>query len=299
MEVFDTSKSILQTIQTPELNARNIQLLVKRDDLIHTEVSGNKWRKLKYHVQHFYSSRKTHILTFGGAYSNHLLATASSCNSLNIPSIGIVRGDELNPQSNHVLARCEALGMQLHFVSRDEYTLRDMSEYHEELIQEYPNAYIIPEGGATYYGMIGCQELIKELPPFNHIFVAQGTTTTSCGLALGGEFYKTHVVPVLKGFDSLNEMSKIYLKSGFSDDLIKGILEGIVVHSDYDFGGYGKFTDELIQFIENCDKNLQLPLDKVYTGKAFYCLMQEIQKKEYENQTIVFLHTGGLVAGAI
>ena len=125
---FDTQKSILQTIEMDRLAKRNIQLFVKRDDLIHNEVSGNKWRKLKYIVADFMQSKKKQILTFGGAYSNHLLATASACNQLKIPSIGVVRGEELTISSNPVLKRCNELGMKLHFVSREEYSLRYMKE---------------------------------------------------------------------------------------------------------------------------------------------------------------------------
>lgn len=292
--LFDTEKSILQEIQLDELKARNIRLLVKRDDLIHPEVSGNKWRKLKYIVAHFKDSKKEQILTFGGAYSNHLLATASACNQLGIKCIGLVRGEELTADSNPLLKRCAELGMVLHFVTRDEYALRGMKEYYEELIVQFPNSYIVPEGGANYYGMIGCQEIIKELPPFDHLFVAQGTATTSAGLTLGATKQKIHVVPALKGFDSKKEMTQLYLKSGFEDDLIEELLQAVEFHPDYHFGGYAKTTEELLDFIEYCDKNLQLPLDEVYTSKTFYCLLKTIENLRFDNSTIVFLHTGGL-----
>ncbi len=292
---FDTGKSILQEINDANLAARGIRLLVKRDDLIHPEVSGNKWRKLKYIIEHFRQSKQERILTFGGAFSNHLLATASACNLLNIPCTGIVRGDELNAGSNNLLKRCRELGMHLHFVTREEYALRTMKEYHEELILQFPGSYIIPEGGANYYGMIGCQELVKELPECDHIFVAQGTGTTSCGLLIGITKQMLHVVPAIKNFDAINEMSLLFKKSGFEDGLVKELLEQVVVHDEYHFGGYAKQTKELADFIENCGKKLQLPLDKVYTSKAFYGLMQEIQNESYNNTAIVFIHTGGLL----
>lgn len=294
MMLFDTKKSIVQELQIDRLKQRNIQLLVKRDDLIHPEVSGNKWRKLKYTIEHFRQSKKEHILTFGGAFSNHLLATASACNALKISSIGVVRGEELSGTSNSILKRCEELGMRLHFVTRDEYALRGMKEYHEELITEFPNSYIVPEGGASYYGMIGCQEIMREIPSCNHVFVAQGTSTTSCGLVLGATNQTIHVVPAIKGFDSNQEMTQLFRKSGFEDNLIEELLQSIEVHHDYHFGGYAKWTDELLEFIDFCDKKLQLPLDKTYTAKAFYGLMQEIEKPSYDNQKIVFLHTGGV-----
>lgn len=292
--LFDTRKSILQEINDKELSARGITLLIKRDDLIHPEVSGNKWRKLRYIIEHFKQSRNERILTFGGAYSNHLLATASACHQLRIPAIGIVRGEELSEEANPLLKRCQELGMYLHFVTREEYALRGMKEYHEELILEFPNTYIIPEGGANYYGMIGCQEIIGELPAFDHIFVAQGTSTTSCGLLLGINGQQLHVVPSIKNYDSKKEMSILLSKSGIEIDLTEELLNGIQVHEMYHFGGYAKVTDELADFIDYCEKKHQLTLDKVYTAKAFYGLMQEIKKTDYNHSTIVFLHTGGL-----
>lgn len=292
--MFDTRKSILQEITIESLTNRNICLLVKRDDLIHSEVSGNKWRKLKYIIEHFRQSKSERILTFGGAYSNHLLATASACNLLQIPSIGVVRGEELTASSNNLLTRCEELGMQLHFVTREEYTLRVMKEYHEELILQFPNTYIVPEGGANYYGMIGCQEIVSELPECNHIFVSQGTGTTSCGLLLGVSNQQLHVVPSIKNFDSSGEMRSLYRKSGLDDDLIDELFENLIIHDNYHFGGYAKYTEELFQFIEECNSIHQLPLDKTYTAKAFYGLMHEIQNPSYDNSTVVFIHTGGL-----
>lgn len=293
--IFDTGKSILQEINDEQLRNRNIRLFVKRDDLIHPEVSGNKWRKLKYIIEHFRQSKNENILTFGGAYSNHLLATASACNQLNIPAIGIVRGEELNSSSNDLLKRCSELGMRLHFVPREEYELRGMKEYHEELILQFPNSYIIPEGGANYYGMIGCQELVKELPECNHIFVAQGTGTTSCGLLLGIDQQQLHVVPAIKNFDSKGEMRSLCRKSGFDDKIIDELFEKLIIHNDYHFGGYAKQTDELTGFIDFCNNTYQLPLDKVYTAKAFYGMVQELQKKHYTDSTVVFIHTGGLL----
>lgn len=293
--MFDTGKSLLQKINEEQLTARGITLLVKRDDLIHPEVSGNKWRKLKYIIEHFRQSKNERVLTFGGAFSNHLLATASAGNQLGISSIGIVRGEELSVASNPLLKRCEELGMHLQFVSREEYTLRSMKEYHEELILQFPNSYIIPEGGANYYGMIGCQELVKELPECDHIFVAQGTGTTSCGLSIGITRQTLHVVPAIKNFDSKNEMKSLFMKSGFEDGLTEELLENIVVHNDYHFGGYAKQSKELTDFIEYCGKKHQLPLDKVYTSKAFYGMMQELQKEAYNHSTVVFIHTGGLL----
>jgi len=295
---FDTSKSILQEVIHPDFSSKGIQLFVKRDDLIHSHVSGNKWRKLNYNFQQFMQSKKDRIVTFGGAFSNHLLATACACHELSISCIGIVRGEELSPNSNRVLQECSRLGMQLHFVSRMEYEMRHDKEYLEELAIDFPNSFFIPEGGANYLGIIGCQELLNEVHfEIDQVFIAQGTTTTSCGVLMHDRCKKLHVVPVLKGFDSLEEMRNLYAKVGIPGELIDELLSKIVVHSESHFGGYGKWTDELLAFIEYCQKNYSLPLDKVYTAKAFSALMDEVNKGNLNNQKVLFIHTGGLFAG--
>ncbi len=292
---MDTSTSVLQELKISKFADRGMRVLVKRDDLIHPEVSGNKWRKLKYNMEQFRSLRKEHLLTFGGAYSNHLLATASACHSQGISSIGLVRGEELSIRSNPLLMRCSELGMQLVFISREEYALRGMKEYHEELVLRYPNSFIVPEGGANYYGMIGCQEILSEVQEaYDHVFVAQGTTTTSCGLLLSLNDAHLHVVPVLKGFDALREMRILLDRTGIDSDVIEELLAKVTVHSEGHFGGYAKVTDELLSFIESVKSELGLPLDMVYTGKTFYRMLQELEHPDYDNKTILFIHTGGL-----
>ena len=291
---FDTSESILQTLK--EFNSNGINLLVKRDDLIHEFVSGNKWRKLKYSLLQATSKGKTGILTFGGAFSNHLVATASACHALNFKSIGFVRGNELNSDSNKTLKKCHELGMNLVFLDRETYSQRNDYDYLNELKNDYPDYFIVPEGGANFYGIIGCQEIWNEIPQkIDHIFVSQGTTTTSCGLLLGlPEKTTIHVIPALKGFDSLSEMKKLLKNTLFEEDLIEDLIQKVVVHSEFHFGGYGKHTQELLDFIKDIKLKYEIPLDHVYTGKAFFAMLNEIKKPDYKNQTIVFLHTGGL-----
>ncbi|MNJ84504.1 D-cysteine desulfhydrase [compost metagenome] len=301
MELFDTSKSILQEINLGS-GFRNVRLLVKRDDLIHSEVSGNKWRKLKYNIELVQFQKKDGILTFGGAYSNHLLATAAACHLAGLKSIGIVRGEELNENSNENLRRCSELGMELKFVSREEYDSRNEKISQETWKEEYPFYLLIPEGGSNYYGMVGCQEIWKELPErVDHLFVAQGTTTTSCGLLVGGsEHTEIHVVPVLKGFDSKAEMKKQLFPFLVDEETIIENLNRVVVHGESHFGGYGKWNDELLDFIGFCQKEYDLPLDKIYTGKAFYALMEWLKLQDFPTpQTIVFIHTGGLMNGGV
>jgi len=297
--MFDVSKSLLQKLELNELNTQSIELFVKRDDLIDEHVSGNKWRKLKFNVEQAKSLKKNGILTFGGAYSNHLVATAAACHKSGLKAIGIVRGDELNETSNPTLRQCVDFGMELHFVSRLDYAARYEKSYHEELNFEFPNYLIVPEGGANYYGMIGCQEILKETPnDFDYVFVAQGTTTTSIGLALAiPENSNLMVVPVLKGFDSLSEMKSLLGYTGFEVSMIEDVLAKVIVLDEYHFGGYGKYTDELLDFMEQIYSGTQLPLDPIYTGKVLYAIQDWVLKNDIKNKRILFIHTGGIQGG--
>jgi 1-aminocyclopropane-1-carboxylate deaminase len=299
MSRFQTERSILQELQFPDWEKRSIRVLVKRDDLIDPYVSGNKWRKLKYIIELALHQQRTGILTMGGAYSNHLLATAAACEQFGLKSIGLVRGEELTADSNENLQRCAAMGMELKFISRDEYSERNEKERQEIWKQQYPDYLLVPEGGATYHGLIGCQEIWTEInEPIDHVFVAQGTTTTSCGLLLGSDESTTvHVVPVLKGFDSLAEMRPLLYQFLIDNELVSEYLNRVVVHPEAHFGGYAKVTDELIEFIEFCAKNLDLPLDRVYTGKAFYALFKALESEGFNGKTVLFVHTGGLLNG--
>lgn len=289
-------KSILQRIETPEWNYREVEVWVKRDDLLHDEVSGNKWRKLQYNLAQAVHGKYTGIFTFGGAYSNHLLATAFAAKATGLRAIGFVRGDELNPDSNETLKRCSELGMELQFLSREMYALHSDKQFVDELKLENPSFYSIPEGGGNYYGMVGCQAIWKELPEnVDHIFVAQGTTATSCGILLGlPENCQLHVVPVLKGFESLETMKSMLQWFLFDEELVEELVSKIQVHDAFHFGGYAKYTRELLEFIQEMYHTHQLPLDPVYTAKAFFCMKETLKDPSFDGKKIVFVHTGGL-----
>lgn len=293
---MDVKRSILQEITSESLKNRGISLFIKRDDLIDAKISGNKWRKLKYNIALCGSKKKEGILTFGGAFSNHLVATAAACRNANLKSVGFVRGEELTAESNPTLKRCAELGMELVFISREEYALHNDKAFHETIGADYPTFQLVPEGGANYYGMVGCQELLSEIEiMMDHIFVAQGTTTTSCGLVFGSnENQHIHVVPALKGFDSFTEMKALFLQSGIDKEIIDELMERVVVHPDAHFGGYAKFTPELIEFIRMFNNEHGIKLDPVYTGKAMFELMRQLESPTFDNTKVLFIHTGGL-----
>lgn len=294
--LYSTEKSILQRLEGECFKKHNIQLYIKRDDLIDSEVSGNKWRKLKFNIEQVKALKKEGVLTFGGAFSNHLIATASACHKAGIQSVGIVRGDELNENSNETLRNCSQLGMRLKFVTREEYRLRYDKMYQNELCAEFENHYVVPEGGANFYGMIGCQEIIKEIDiHYDVLLVAQGTSTTSCGLLLGlPDGVKLHVVPALKNYNSIESMRELLNYSIFDEEFTDELLQKVVVHADYHFGGYGNYSMELLHFIQKFYRQFQVPLDQVYTGKAMFALFSEMEKGNLDNKTIVFIHTGGI-----
>ncbi len=294
--LYSTEKSILQRLEGECFKKHNIQLYIKRDDLIDSEVSGNKWRKLKFNIEQVKALKKEGVLTFGGAFSNHLIATASACHKAGIQSVGIVRGDELNENSNETLRNCSQLGMRLKFVTREEYRLRYDKMYQNELCAEFENHYVVPEGGANFYGMIGCQEVIEEIDiHYDVLLVAQGTSTTSCGLLLGlPDGVKLHVVPALKNYNSIESMRELLNYSIFDEEFTDELLQKVVVHADYHFGGYGNYSMELLHFIQKFYRQFQVPLDQVYTGKAMFALFSEMEKGNLDNKTIVFIHTGGI-----
>lgn len=301
MALYSTELSELQELQAKQFVSKNVQVFVKRDDLIDKEVSGNKWRKLNYSIELANYQKKDGILTFGGAFSNHLLATAAACHKSGLKSIGVVRGEELTKDSNANLKRCHELGMKLIFISRVEYQLRNEKITQEEWKEDFPTFLLVPEGGANYHGLIGCQEIIQEIPfEPDHIFIAQGTTTTSCGVLTALSDQTTlHVVPALKGFDALTEMRTLLYPFYVDDELIDEKLKQVVVHSDAHFGGYAKSTPELIAFKQAQQHDFNLPLDLVYTTKTFYAMMNWIDQLEPfdQLQKIVFIHTGGLING--
>lgn len=295
---FDTAKSELQLISPDFHQKKHLNLYVKRDDLIDSEVSGNKWRKLMLNIELAAHLKKDGIVTFGGAYSNHLLATASACNRFGLKSIGIVRGDELSSQSNSNLRRCEALGMKLVFIARSAYDCQCETGEQDQWKETYSTYHMVPEGGANYHGIIGCQEIIHEIAiPIQHVFVAQGTGATSCGILTAvQENTKVHAVPVLKGFDVLGTMNSLLLPIFLDDEVVAEYLSRVEVHADAHFGGYGKWNTQLEEFLDEVRSKIGLPLDKVYTGKAFYALLEWIKRTDFQAPTnVVFIHTGGLL----
>lgn len=278
-------------INSPELvlnhplySEKQVTVHIKRDDMIHPFISGNKWRKLKYNLVEAENQGKKKLLTFGGAWSNHLLATACAGATYGYKTKAFVRGEEV---VNPVLTMCQMFGMIIQFVDRDSY--RDKKALFESL-ESNEDYYFIDEGGSGIEATRGCAELIEELTnEYEAIFCAAGTGATAAGLAIGidkiGLNTNLHVVPVLKGGTFIYDEMKALGAS----------LDKTILHTDYHFGGYAKTKPELIQFVKEFVAQTGVMIEPTYTGKALFALHDLIAKDHFEKDSkILFVHTGGL-----
>lgn len=265
----------------------NISLTIKREDLIHPFVSGNKFRKLKYNLLQAKAENKTALLTFGGAFSNHIAAVAYAGKEQGFKTIGIIRGDELfdKIEENPTLKFAQENGMQFEFISREDYRLKSEISLIEKLKDKYGDFYLVPEGGTNELAVKGCEEILTEEDAvFNYVCCAVGTGGTISGL-INSAFPNQKILgfPALKG-DFLTDEIRIFAKKD-NWNLI----------SDYHFGGYGKVNLELIEFINAFFEENKVPLDPIYTGKMVFGVIDLIGKNYFEpHSKIVLIHTGGL-----
>ncbi len=288
--LFDISKANIQVIVDDLFTQKQVSLSVLRLDKIHPVVSGNKLFKLHYFLQDATQSSHKTILTFGGAYSNHLAATAFACASLKIKSIGIVRGEQpalLSP----TLQQCIDDGMQLKFISRQQFAEKENESFINSLQNEFGYFSIVPEGGYHPSGADGAA-LIMELisnKNYSHICTPTGTATTLAGLLHAAGPGQTVIgVPVLKGMTDIKERI-LHLYPG------QTMPQNLQLLPNYHFGGYAKRTGALIQFMNECWKQYQLPLDFVYTAKMFFAVIDSIKNNYFPaGSNILCLHTGGL-----
>ena len=289
--------SPLQKLESPLLTEKGIELWMKRDDLIHPEISGNKWRKLKYNLLKAKEKGVDTILTFGGAYSNHILAAAASCHNEGLKSIGIIRGEETLPL-NPTLSYARKLGMEIHYVSRSDYQNKTEDWYIQHLRDTLGSFHLVPEGGANYYGVMGCMEILSETQnDFDVICCANGTGTTLAGILLSANIYQKIIgFPALKGGCFIYENVQNLLKySLFETEMVGDKLSQLKLETDYHFGGYGKIKPELVDFVNSFYSEFNIPLDLVYTGKMMFGLFDLIRKNQFTNGTkIMVVHTGGL-----
>lgn len=280
--------SYIQTIECELLAKKNITLKIKRDDLLHPQISGNKWRKLKYNLIQMQALNKTELLTFGGAFSNHIYACAAAGKEFNLATHAIVRGPELD-ENNPTLKFAKQCGMQLHVVNRLEYRQRHNEAYLATLQERFPHAYILPEGGTNEFAIEGCKELAQSLPDHDYVICPTGSGGTLAGL-IEGSSNKTNLlgIAVLKQADYLRDEIQALSPKARSQ-------KNWQLLTDFHDGGYGKFTPKLWQFCQNMTNEHNLPLEPIYSGKMMYALWQLIADDYFPSgSTIIAIHTGGL-----
>jgi 1-aminocyclopropane-1-carboxylate deaminase len=288
---YSFQPSPLQEIQDELLAKKQVRLFIKRDDLIHPDVQGNKWRKLKYNLEQARSCGQKTLLTFGGAYSNHIYATAAGAKLFGFNSIGIIRGEEPQAKSG-TLRFAEAMGMKLHYISRGAYAGKESPAFMDALHLQLGDFYLLPEGGTNLFALKGVAELIAELPAeYDYLTVACGTGGTLAGLVSGLKGEKQ-----LIGFSSLKGEDRLTVQvNKLVNEYSGNTYSNFSINFDYHFGGYAKSKPALIDFIRDFKKRFDIPLEPVYTGKMLYGLFDMIAKDYFPHSSrIVAVHSGGL-----
>jgi len=267
--------------------ATNISLSVLRLDVIDPVISGNKWFKLKYNLAAAKQQGFERIVTFGGAHSNHLIATAAAAKKSGFQSTGIVRGWHGATQETPTLKACREFGMILHFVSREDYARKTNPEFQQQILAQTGPAFIIPEGGQNEFGRKGAGEIARFIPAnATHVCVSVGSGATFSGLrnALPGYQFLLGFAPFKKGEAILDSLRPLIQAT-----------DNYNITGDYHFGGFAKLNEMLKQFMQQAEKEALLPLDRVYTAKMFWGIRDLIAKGFFPpGSRIVGIHTGGL-----
>ncbi|PKQ70767.1 1-aminocyclopropane-1-carboxylate deaminase/D-cysteine desulfhydrase [Raineya orbicola] len=272
--------------------SKKIEVFILRLDKIDSYISGNKWFKLKYNLQEARKLGLNKLLTFGGAYSNHIVAVAAAGKRWGFETIGVIRGEK-PPILNERLLQVEKWGMELYFVSRQDYQQKKNPDFIQKLEQKFGNFYLIPEGGSNALAVQGTSEILDFLPQlsfsFDYILCCVGTGGTLAGLARS--LYATNTklvgIPVLKNASFLyQEIYKLLQDTPF---------QSFELLLDYHFGGYAKKTEKLSAFIQHFEEKFQVPTEFVYTGKMFFAFFDLLEKNFFlQNSKVLLVHTGGV-----
>lgn len=274
---------VVQSITAAWLTNNTVMLDVLRLDKIHPVISGNKWFKLKYYLEEAYNKKYSTIATFSGAYSNHIAATAFASREFGFESIGVIRGEQAKELS-HTLKFAQQLGMELIFVSREDYKNKDAIK------KKIDNVYWIDEGGYGTLGMKGAADIlncIEHAERYSHIITAVGTGTTLAGIVEAASPHQQIIgVSVMKGNEALTQQVKNLLPIAHSNFFIT---------HDYHFGGYARYTKELLNYMNDLWSDQKLPTDFVYTAKTFFAVQDLIEKQIIPHHSkVLMMHTGGL-----
>ncbi|MEU8198427.1 pyridoxal-phosphate dependent enzyme [Microbispora amethystogenes] len=275
--------SPVEELVDPRLEARGVRLVLKRDDLIDPEIPGNKWRKLKYNLEAARRSGHDRILTFGGAYSNHIRATAAAGARFGLRTIGVIRGEEhlpLNPTLSYAVEQ----GMTLAYLDRQTYRRKTESDVTEALRRRFGDFYLVPEGGSNGLAVRGCAEIPGEITrDFNLVCCPCGTGGTLAGIAAGLRGEREAIgFSVLRGAHWLDDEIRCLQEDAYATT--RGRWR---VNLDYHFGGYAKATPELLSFIEDFERRHGLRLDRLYTGKMMYGIFDLADKHTFPTGTMI------------
>lgn len=284
--------SPIQEISHPVFTQHNVTVTIKRDDLIHPIISGNKWRKLLFNIKTAQSQKAKGILSFGGAYSNHIHALAYACHQAKLPCIGVIRG-EPRYANNATLTQAQQWGMKLCFVDRKTYRLRHDIDYLTELQKRYSGYSIVPEGGSNTLALPGLAQVIDELKSqtkYDSLFVPVGSGGTIAGLiAADKEEHHIYGVGVLKQCEYLQQEIINLLPQKAKT------FKNWTLLSQYHVGGYGKFTSQAIKAINEFSQYTHIPLEPVYSGKMILAILDLIKQGYFPpGHRIMLIHTGGL-----
>lgn len=284
----------LQRLEHPLFNAHRVQVWIKRDDLNHPLIQGNKWHKLRLNIQQAKREQKTSLLSFGGAFSNHILALAAAANDQGLNSIGYIRGDELadNHQAwSSTLKHAQGLGMQLKFIDRQTYRMRDHQAWLSNLQAQYPDAYILPEGGSNRLALNGIAELAQHLmqqqADFDYLLCAVGSGGTLAGLAKHLPNDKQ-----ILGIACLKQAD--YLITKIQDWLVES-KENWQLLTQFHGGGFGKTNSDIVFKSNEFEQEFKVLLDPVYTAKMIYAFYQLLEQNYFApDSKIILYHSGGL-----
>lgn len=286
IQMPEYQKTPIQIIIDRVFEAAGIEVSVKREDLNHPQISGNKWWKLRLNHQRAIAEGHNTLLTFGGAYSNHIYATAAASNEMGLKCVGVIRGEEILPL-NETLVFASHAGMKLHYVSREDYRNKTEPAFIEELNRRFGRFYLIDEGGSNEPGVAGMALFAKELPPhFDYIICPVGTGGSLAGLVRGRQGAGQIIgIPVLKGGDSWRQEVEKFTPS----------FDNWQLFGDYHFGGYARSTSLLEQFIQKFQSTHGITIEPVYSAKMFYALYDLTVKGFFhEGSKVLAIHTGGL-----
>jgi 1-aminocyclopropane-1-carboxylate deaminase len=285
-------------------NEHSHQLDILRLDLIDSEISGNKWFKLKKNLEKAIFESKKLIITHGGAFSNHIAATAAACKKYNLKCVGVIRGDETD-ELNSTLSLAKENGMMLYFVNRETYAKKNTEEFKKHLQEKFGEYYLIPEGGNNEEGVKGCFEIVKREWDYDYVVCACGTATTYAGILASKKENQIIIgISVLKGENKLPSETQALLQKitlnktsiiSNNQALQKETLEENCILNSYSFNGYAKFNQQLVDFKNNFENTYGIILDHIYTTKLLFGIYDLInQKKLRPNTSILVIHSGGL-----